>query len=41
MALKYNISITQFMLTLEEFLLENKVISNRRELDWDLVEYIV
>ena len=39
MALKSNISITQFMFTLEEFLLENHMISNRRELDWDIVEY--
>ncbi|MCV6622992.1 MAG: hypothetical protein OIF51_14715 [Cellvibrionaceae bacterium] len=39
MVLKSNISITQFLFTLEEFLLENRVISNRRELEWNIVEY--
>ena len=39
MVLKSNISITQFLFTLEEFLLENLVISNRRELEWNIVEY--
>ena len=39
MVLKSNISITQFLFTLEEFLLENLVISNRRELEWHIVEY--
>lgn len=39
MVLKSNISITQFLFTLEELLLENLVISHRRELEWHIVEY--